>query len=42
MNLLTQYYKRGTEFLLLAGGFLGIELSVSLAAAALLYLGGPG
>ena len=41
-KLLTQYYKRGTEFLLLAGGFLGIELSVSLAAAALLYLGGPG
>lgn len=42
MNLLTQCYKRGAGFLLLAGGFLGIELSVSVAAAALLCLGGPG
>lgn len=33
----TRFYKRNAKFLLLAGSLLGIELSVSLVAAMLLY-----
>ncbi len=37
LAFLTQWYKRGGVFLLLAGSFLGIELSASLLAGMLLY-----